>query len=324
MPAIDKGSFHMVDHWIRVHPEQLAQTKHTLPAGHAAPAQSQVRPLREFVRLIATPNREEAEAARARLDGGDSFFRVARETSKDITAPIGGYLGAMWLADLDPRLTEAAARLAYGQISPPVDMGDHWMIIQRLPRDFKYEAEQLFEQAVTLRAKGSAKSDKQAALEKYQQALIIYPNFLRALVGMGTVLAESGNVTAAAAALDYAVQTYRDDSDAEFNLGITLGGLGRHEDELAAYLRAIELNPDQDAVYENLGALYFANGDVRKATEAFQKGLQADPLSAVLYYDLSLVLDQAGDKDAAAKALALAVKIDPRIEKRRLPQPPRN
>jgi tetratricopeptide (TPR) repeat protein len=304
MPAIEKGSFHMVDHWIRVHPEQ------NIKAARTTPVKSQVRPLREYVRIISTAKRDEAESASARLAKGEGFFQVAREISKDPTAPVGGYLGAAWLSQFDPRLAQAAEGLAYGEVSPPVDLNDHWIIIQRLPRDFKYQAGQLFEQAVALRAKG----DTKAALEKYQQALIVYPNFL--LVGMGTAFAETGNVASGAGVLSYAVQVYPDDADAEFNFGITLGGLGRHDEELKAYRRAIELDPDLDAAYENLGAACSASGDSEGAIEAFRKGLQIDPLSAVLYYDLSLVLAQAGDKASADQALALAVKIDPRMAHR--------
>ncbi len=307
MQSIQKGSFRMVDHWIRVHPDPSAKVN---PSPRVA---SKVRPLREFIRVISATRQEEAAASMARLDRGESFFQVARETSKDPTAPIGGYLGAVWLSQLDPKLADAAAALAYGQISKPVDMGDHWIIAQRLPRDFKEQAEQLHDQAAALRAQGNLKG----ALAKYQEALIAYPNFLRALIGMGAAFAESGDVASGAGVLNYAVQTYPDDAEAVFNFGLALGGLGRHTEEMAAYRRAIELDPDLEAVYENLGAACSASGDAPAAIEAFRSGLRIDPLSAVLYYDLSLVLGQSGDQAGADRALKLAVRIDPAIANRR-------
>jgi tetratricopeptide (TPR) repeat protein len=317
MPSIQKGAFQMVDHWIRVHPEQNVKAdaskrvESRVESREESKMGSKVQPLREFLRVIATTNRADADAANARLARGDAFFDVARELSKDPTAPIGGYLGPMQLSQLDPRLAQPAGSLAYAQASQPIDMGDHWILLQRLPRDFKYDAGLLYEQAVAQRAKG----DLPGALGKYQQALVLYPNFLRALLGMGTAFVESGNIPSGAGVLNYAVQTYPDDAAAQFNFGITLGGLDRHTDEIAAYRRAIELDPDLDAAYENLGAALSANGDSQGAIEVFRKGLGIDPLSAVLYYDLSLVLDQAGDR-TAERALKLAIKIDPAIAKR--------
>ncbi len=47
MPAVQKGSFHMTDHWIRVHPEQGITTPQ-----HDRSGRSQITPVREFMRLI--------------------------------------------------------------------------------------------------------------------------------------------------------------------------------------------------------------------------------------------------------------------------------
>ncbi len=304
MPSIEKGSFHMVDHWIRIHPEQH------LKVNNGQGVDSQVQPLREFVRVISAHGRGEADSAAGRLSRGEAFFDVAREISNDPSAPFGGYLGAMYLSEFDPRLARAAAALRYGQISAPVDLGDHWVIVQRLQRDFKYEAGLLYDQAVALRGK----RDTKEALEKYKQSLVLYPNFLRAMIGMGTTLAEGGDLASGAGVLNYAVQTYPKDAEAAFNFALTLGGLGRTADEIAALRRATDLDPDLDAAYENLGAVLSASGDTPGAIEAFRKGLRVDPLSAVLYYDLSLVLAETGDAAGAERARNLAGKIDPAIQ----------
>ncbi len=303
MPSIEKGSFRMVDHWIRVHPEQNVKAD----ASHGVA--STVRPLREFLRIISTAGHDDAQSASDRIAKGDPFFQVAHDLSKDPTAPIGGYLGPVWLSELDAKLADAAAALKYSQTSQPIDMGNRWMVVQRLPRDFKYDAGLLYDQAVTLRGN----RDMTGALQKYQQALIVYPNFLRALIGMGTAFVESGNIPSGAGVLNYAVQAYPEDAAAQFNFGLTLGGLGRHAEEIAAYQRAIELDPDLDAAYENLGAATSANGDSAGAIEVFRKGLRIDPLSATLYYDLSLVLRQTGDAAGADRAFKLAARIDPAL-----------
>src|ERR1035441_10454386 len=183
MPRVDQGVFHMSDHWIRVHPERGIQS----PKRDES-LRSQVPPLREFLRIIVVDEQQRAESAAARLAKGDAFFDVAHDLSIDETAPGGGYIGEMWLSEMEPKLAAAGAKLGHGETSGIVDMGNRWMILQRMPRDFKADADDLFERASALKAGGDIKG----ALEKDQQALRIYPYFLRALIFMGATLGENG------------------------------------------------------------------------------------------------------------------------------------
>lgn len=104
--------------------------------------------------------------------------------SMDPTASGGGYIGDMELSQMDARLRSAAANLDYGEMSGIIKLNDRCVILQRMPRDFKERAAQVFQQATAPNAKG----DLKAAVEKGQEALRIYPYFLRALVFMGTSL----------------------------------------------------------------------------------------------------------------------------------------
>jgi tetratricopeptide (TPR) repeat protein len=299
MPAIQKGEFAMVDHWIRVHPEQGAPTSH-------ATAQ---RPSQEFLRIIVAASRENADAAKARLTQGEDFFDVAARVSIDASRDTGGFIGRATLADLDPRLADAAARLHYGQTSEILELPDRWMIVQRLPRDFRMDAQRLFLQAVDLKAKGNVRG----ALERDQAALKWNPSFLRALIFMGATLGESGQLQRAQNVLTVATQLFPKDSAALFNLGIVLGGLGKTDAQIQAFRHAIELDPDNVAVYESLGAALHAVGDSPGALETFRQGLQIDPLSAALNFDLSLELQQQGDQPSALQAKQLALRINPQL-----------
>ncbi|HLN02241.1 MAG TPA: tetratricopeptide repeat protein [Bryobacteraceae bacterium] len=304
MPVTDAGVFRLTDHWIRVHPVQ----------GGTATRQdeslrSQVRPLREFLRIIVTDNQTKADLAMERLAKGDAFFEVAHDVSMDATAPGGGYIGESWLAQMDPRLAAASAKLRHGETSGTVDMGDRWIILQRMPRDFKLDAERLFEQATALKARGDVKG----ALEEDQEALKIYPFFLRALIFMGVTLGETGSVQRGSEVLDLAARIYPKDSTTQFDLGLTLGGLGNHPGQIGAFRRAIALDPDNVAVYENLGAALYGSGDWQGALDACREGLTIDPLSAKLYFNLSMMLAEHGDTPGAERAKALAKQIDPEI-----------
>ncbi|MBI2375981.1 MAG: peptidylprolyl isomerase [Deltaproteobacteria bacterium] len=70
---------------------------------------------------------ERANAARARVVGGESFEAVAREVSEGPTAATGGGLGEMSRSSLLPELLRAIQKLSPDEISPPVvtDNGVH-------------------------------------------------------------------------------------------------------------------------------------------------------------------------------------------------------
>ncbi len=300
MPSIQKGSFHMTDHWIRVHPEQGVKA-----VKRDSALKSQVAPLWEFLRLIVVPDQEHANAAAGRLAAGDTFSKVARDLSADPTAPGGGYLGEMELTQMDANLAAAADQLRYGETSGIVNLGDRYVILNRQPRDFKSEANTLFNQATELKAQGDVKG----AVEKDQQALAIYPYFLRAMIFFATTLGEAGDAGRAAELLRFAVQSYPKDASAEFNLGLTLAS--QPAEQIATFQRAIELDPDMVVAYENLGAALYMAGRPREAIQTFRTGLAIDPLSAKLNYNLGLALIEQGEKAAGEEYISVAAKTDP-------------
>lgn len=305
MPAVQKGVFRMTDHWIRAHASPAASPASPPPAGSA----SAVVPLRESLRIIVASDRANAELARARIAKGEPFAAVAHDLSEDPTSPGGGFIGDTLLSDLDPRLAAAAQRLGYGQTSALIDMGGRWMLLARENRGFKFEANRLFEEASALKLHG----DRAGALRKDQEALAVYPFFLRALVLMGVTLGEAGDLQRAAQVLQFAAGQYRSDPTAQFDLGLVLGGLHQPAAQIAAFRRALELDPGRVAAYESLGSALFSSGDSAGAIATFRDGLQVDPLSASLNFDLSLALRDHGDPREAESLARLARVIDPSL-----------
>lgn len=305
MPSINSNGFRLVDHWIGVHPEQGIKADSA-----KAPPRSLIAPKREYLQIIVTENRANAEAARQRLDKGDSFYDVAHDLSIDGTAPGGGFTGETRLADMDAHLAEAAAALPYGGVTGIIDEGNRFIILHRLPRDFKWQADQLYRQAVALKDQG----DRKAAIEKDESALRVYPYFLRALVFMGTAFAEAGNAARAQEVLGFAVQSYPQDASAQFDYALTLAK--RPAEQIQALRHVIELDPDFVAAYESLGAALASAGQVTAAIGTFRAGLSIDPLSAILNYDLGLALKLQGGGAGAKQALELAGKLDPEIAAR--------
>lgn len=306
MPGVTKGSFTMVDHWIGVHPEQRIVGSRHLPEW-----KTQVRPRRVFLRIIVT-DVAKAELAQERLRKREPFFDVAREMSLDPSSTGGGYLGEMWIDRMDTKLADAASALAPGEVSPPIDVGTRRIILQRLPRDFRWQADQLQREASALKAKGLLAE----AADKYQEALRVYPQFLRALIFLGATLGQQGNGERALGILEFAARLYPDDPAARYNLGIAYGALGRAPEEIAAYRRAIEIEPDLVPAYQNLGAALYSAGQPENAIEIYRRGLDVNPLTAVLYYNMGVIQRDRGETDKANAAIAVARKIDPEFVSR--------
>jgi predicted CXXCH cytochrome family protein len=298
MPAVEVGPFHLVDHQIRVHPEK------GIPAhNNAEAALSQVPPKQEFLRLIVAKTQDNAQKASQRLARGESFSQVALDLSA-LTLP-GGYLGVKQLSGLDNALAETAVKLKYGATSDIIHDGDNWSILQRMPRDFKWQAEQWEQQAETLLRSGQPA----AAVENIQKALATYPQYLRALILLARIWREAGNPQRAAAVLRVAASIYPNDAEVALELGRILEKSGLTADSIKQYRRAVALDPELISAYNYLGVALYRTGELREAAAVFRSGLDINPLSANLYDCLSVALRELGDVSGAQQATALAAKI---------------
>ncbi len=304
MPEARKGAFAMVDHWIRVHPEQGITASHHNPADV-----TQTRPERLYLRWIVAGDRSKAEAALQELEAGSPFFSVAQKYSSDPSAISGGFLGDMAVSDMDPALAEAALHLSRGGFSKVVNVKDRPTIVYRMPRDYLYAAEQLQLEATRLRER----RDFKAAAQKYLESLQVYPYYLRSLIFLAVSVGEQGQSARAAAILELAARLYPNDPAVQYNLGIAYGASGRAEEEIQAYRRAIAIQVDLIPAYLNLGSALYAANQLDQAAEVYRRGLEQNPLAATLYYNLGQVYRQQGKPDEAAKASQLAAKIDSRF-----------
>ena len=302
MPTVDIGPLHLVDHQIRVHPEQIKGQGSTRPHTET---RSQYKPVRVFLRVIANNDHQRIIEAKRELDSGRPFYDVAREYSTEPSADIGGYLGEKQIAQLEPPFNSLIANLGYGEISQISSLAGKWLIFERLSRDFRWQADQKEQEAEAFLARGEIS----AATQKAQEALKIYPQFRRALLFMGKAIALGGNIPRAAEVLSVTSRLYPADAASLFALGTVIGKLGRQKEEIAAYRRALELEPDLIATYLRLGDIYEERNDPSAAIDIFHRGLQIDPLSVELNRSLSRVLSQQGKTAEAQRYARLAVLL---------------
>lgn len=96
--------------------------------------------------------------------------------------------------------------------------------------------------------------DTTLALQYFQKAVDLNPNFISGLDMMGVMLAAVG------------------DTLAEFY-----------------YKRIIDIDPNRDDVYYKLGVFYMNNDDINEALESYSKCLQINPKNAEAYYSIGFM-----------------------------------
>ncbi|HEX7360931.1 MAG TPA: tetratricopeptide repeat protein [Bryobacteraceae bacterium] len=307
MPDQVRGAFVIADHWIRAHPEQHVKVPPYHPAWRTT-----VVPKHEYLREIVVDSRAKAAAIRQKLLTGGSFFALARANSVDrATAINGGYLGDLKRSQFDPAWAAAALKLQPGGLSQVVDANGKYLILQRMPRNFREDAEAVFEQAMVLR-----KQDKpRQAMAKLIDALKIDPHLLRALTWLGALYGQAGNAKVSAGILQLATRLYPNDGGTHFNLGLAYGAMGDFAKETAEYKRTLQIDPDYFLADLNWGDALYAKGEYTDAIERYREGLAINPLSASLHYNLGVALKHENQTAEAEEQIALALKIDPTVAK---------
>jgi predicted CXXCH cytochrome family protein len=299
-----RGAFTIAEHWIRVHPEQNVKVPAPNPAWRTT-----ITPNHLWLRMIVVDSSSRASELRQQLLSGGSFFDLARTNSMDRASAVnGGFLGDLNAGELDPAWSAAALKLEPGEFSEVLPANGKYVLLQRMPRTFRVDAEDVFNKALELRRQGG----QQEFVNELLASLKIYPRLLRALTWLGAAYGEAGNPNVSAGILSMATRLYPQDAGAHFNLGMAYGAMGNAGEEIAEYKRTIEIDPDYVPAYLNWGGALYAKGQIGEAIELYRKGLNVNPLNASLHYSLSVALDRQGKRQEADTEMTLAAKIDPK------------
>ena len=182
------------------------------------------------------------------------------------------------------------------------------------------------------------------ALESYQHAIRIKPDYVDALYNLGNIFREDGQLDDAIKSYEKVIGIKPDYDDAQFNLGVSLQilgqvdkaidhyemallsipnntgirinlgcifqSLGNPEDAIEEYKKVLEINPNHNIALNNLGACLKEIGDMHQAIECFEKALETKPDYADVYYNLGYVFQDLGQFDKAIYNYERAVSIN--------------
>ena len=162
--------------------------------------------------------------------------------------------------------------------------------------------------------RGSALSNLgkyEEALKSYDEALKIKPDSYQAWNNRGNSLFKMGKYKEAIKSFDEALKIKPDFHHARINRGATLSKLGKHEEAIKIYDEAIKLKSDDHLVWNNRGNSLSALSKHKEAIKSFDEALKIKPDFQDAWYNHGNTLSDLGKYKEAIKSYDEAIKLKP-------------
>jgi tetratricopeptide (TPR) repeat protein len=149
------------------------------------------------------------------------------------------------------------------------------------------------------------------AIEYYNRALQFDPNHLSALNNLGAALAAKRQFTEAMARYEKVLRLDPNFVYARYNLGVALEAEGRWEEAVGQYTEALRLQPDYWQAHNNLGYLLMLHGRQDEAVPHFLESLRLNPKQPDAHFNLGNALAMQQKYEEAATHFAESLKLSP-------------
>jgi tetratricopeptide (TPR) repeat protein len=151
----------------------------------------------------------------------------------------------------------------------------------------------------------------QEAIDHYEQALRLKPDFAGAHHNLGSALFQAGKVPEAIGHYEQAVRIKPDYAEAHNNLGVALMRQGRLQEAISHWEQALHLKPDYADAHSSLGNALFQAGRVPEAIGHYEQALRIQPNDADTHFNLGLALVQQGRLQEAISHWDQALRLKP-------------
>jgi Flp pilus assembly protein TadD len=156
------------------------------------------------------------------------------------------------------------------------------------------------------------------AITQYSESLRIWPEYDRALIGMGNVLVRQGRMDEAAVFADRALRLKPDSSEAHFLLGFVLMNQGRNDEALDQYYAGLRSDPENEGIHHIIGVILGSQGKLDESIGQFKEALRIKPDYADAHYGLGVALLRQGHIDESIMHFTEALRLKPDFEQARL------
>ncbi len=150
----------------------------------------------------------------------------------------------------------------------------------------------------------------QAAAALYQRALSQEPHCLTALIGLSTLLGQTGQLAKAEELARKALEIDAERAEAHQVLGNILQTTGRWPEAITAFKRATSFDPNLADAHANLASLWRGQGDLEQAEAACRQSLALKPAAEVHNLLANILFDRGAVSDAL-EAVENAIALKP-------------
>jgi type IV pilus assembly protein PilF len=151
------------------------------------------------------------------------------------------------------------------------------------------------------------------ALDEFNHAIHIDPNYGQAYNGLGLVYAALGEDVQADASFKKAIEVQPSNSESHNNYGSFLCAKKRYDESIGHFLAAVKnpLYSTPNLAYANAGICSARKNDLKNAEIYLNKALQIEPLTHSAATQLAEIQFKRGDATAAQKTLQNALIASP-------------
>ncbi|MFX0033770.1 MAG: tetratricopeptide repeat protein, partial [Candidatus Hermodarchaeota archaeon] len=157
--------------------------------------------------------------------------------------------------------------------------------------------------------------DYEKAIEMYDEALKLKPDFIQALHNKGALLGQLKRYDEALECMDDALKISPNDFRILSNKAATLMYLKRNEEALETIEKVLELKPKYADGWINKGSILVGFNKHQEALECYEKAIDINPNYDKAWYNKSVVLKKLGRTEEAEKAKKEAILINPALDK---------
>jgi len=152
------------------------------------------------------------------------------------------------------------------------------------------------------------------AIDYYQKALDLQPNYAVAHNNLGNTLLQQGKLKQASKHYQQAIQIQPNYADAHYNLAIIL--LKRNDITGATeYLnKTLQLQPDHTEAHNQMAQLLHQQGNFDKAIYHYKECLKLDPYNTTVFHNLGAIFLEQGEPAAALKYFLRLLQIAPNFD----------
>ena len=151
----------------------------------------------------------------------------------------------------------------------------------------------------------------EAAIDSYKQALKIQPDYPQAHNNLGNVFQLQGKLEAAIESYQQALKIQPENAQTHCNLGNVFQLQGKLEAAIESYQQTLKIQPNYADVHEQLGNIFHQQGKLEAAIDSYQQALKIQPDSITAYINLGNTFSEQGNLETAIENYSKALEINP-------------